>query len=170
MTSLADDITLTETLRLAVPIHLAELCALPPHARAERARWWATDGARAVGERGDLLQFTRTKNRLRVANTFDQLARGLTALAVLDPDGVDAFGLHWCLNDGCARCNPPRRAVNVAAIVAELERIDREYRDLCGFPPWQPPPPEPEPAPPTQIRGPRLRPVVDVLLPETDAA
>jgi hypothetical protein len=166
MNTLADDISLTESLRLAVPLHLAELLALPDQARVERARWWAADGARAVGERGDLLQFTGTKSRLRVANTFNQLARGLAALVVLDPAGVDALGLHWCLDNTCRRCRPVRPPVDVATVMTELERIDREYRQLAGLPPWQPPPPEPEPVPPSPIRMPRLRPTVDVHLPE----
>lgn len=142
---LADDITLTESLRFAVPLHLADLLARPAADRAATARWWAADGARAVGERGDLLQFvdanrSNTK-RERIAGTFNQLARGLAALVVLHPPGVDVAGLHWCLQPGCAHCNPPRTRPTVppADLNSQLEALDADYRQLCGLPPRTPP-------------------------------
>lgn len=161
---LADDDTLVESLRFAVPIYLANLLARPVAERARTARWWAADGARAVGERGDLLQFVGrgcTTTNLRVANTFQQLARGLAALVVLHPPGVDVAGLHWCLRPDCPRCHPPHPQLDMtrAEIVAELNWLDAEYRALAGLPPYEPQPP---PAPLSS----KPRPVAAAYLPE----
>lgn len=144
--TLADDIALVETLRVAVPLRLADLLATPANLRRRRARVWTNEAARIVGERGDLLQFVTKRRRetgadLRVANVFEHLARGLAGAAVLDPGGVVFAGLHWCVDAGCARCNPPRPEprMTTAEARAELERLDREYRQICGLPEWQPP-------------------------------
>ncbi|GGM26847.1 hypothetical protein GCM10011608_09520 [Micromonospora sonchi] len=169
VTRLADDTTLVESLRLAVPLHLADLLARPAADRDVTARWWAADAARAVGERGDLLQFVDANRngakRTRVANTFDQMARGLAALVVMHEPGVDVAGLHWCLRDKCDRCRParPQPAVTLADINAQLEALDDDYRRLAGLPPYTPPPVEP--SPPTPLPAPR-RPVTVVNLPE----
>lgn len=169
---LADDTTLVESLRLAVPLYLADLLTRPAADRAAVAQRWRATGASAVGERGDLLQFVdlgRTEaKRLKVANTFEQLARGLAALVVLHPPGVDFAGLHWCLRPDCARCHPPRPepTLSLAGINAQLEALDADYRRLNGLPAYTPSPaPEPSPAPPTKLPRPR-RPIVTVHLPE----
>ncbi|MFI1194048.1 hypothetical protein ACH4T9_12435 [Micromonospora sp. NPDC020750] len=165
---LADDITLTESLRFAVPIFLADLLARPEPSRTRTARWWAADGARAVGERGDLLQFVRpgrTTTDLRMANTFQQLARGLAALVVLHPPGVDVAGLHWCLQPDCRRCRTPRQpGPTVAEINAQLEALDADYRRVAGLPPYTPSVPCPV-APLPTVPAPR-RPVTTLHLPE----
>ena len=149
MSPLADDITLTESLRFAVPLHLAELLTRPARDQAATARWWAADAARAVGERGDLLQFVSRSSsaRPKVANTFQHLARGLAALVVLHPAGVDVAGLHWCLQPDCDRCHPDRPTAPVDDLVAQLEAIDADYRRLAGLPPYRAPEPPPAPAP-----------------------
>lgn len=166
--TLADDISLVESLRFAVPIHLAALLARPERERARIAQWWASDGAGAVGERGDLLQFVkpRATTNLKTANTFDQFARGLAALVVLTPGGVNVAGLHWCLNPDCQPCNPPHTTPTqtLAEINAQLEALDADYRRLCGLPPWVPP--APKPAPPTEVTPLPRRPITDVHLPE----
>lgn len=169
---LADDISLTESLRFAVPLHLAELLARPAARRAATARWWAPEAARAVGERGDLLQFVdhnrSTKTRLLAANTFNHLARGLAALVVLHEAGVNVAGLHWCLRDTCTPCRPPRTepTLTVADINAQLEALDADYRQLAGLPAYTPPPRvEAPPAPPARLPRPR-RPHTIVNLPE----
>lgn len=156
--TLADDDSLVESLRFAVPLRLAELLALPARDRAIRAQWWMRDAARIVGERGDLLQFAdpRPTANLRLAGAFEHLARGLAGLVVTSPEGVEFVGLHWCVNTTCSRCYPPRRepAMTLAEINAELERLDGEYRQLAGLPPWQPPA---EPARTAPARIPRQR-------------
>ena len=167
---LADDTTLVESLRLAVPLYLADLLGRPAVDRPATARRWASVAAQAVGERGDLLQFVdlgRTEaKRLKIANTFEQLARGLAALVVLHEPGVDFAGLHWCLRDGCARCRParPEPALTTADINAQLEALDADYRRLSGLPPYTPPAPEPAPTPPPRL--PRRRPITTVHLSE----
>lgn len=169
---LADDDSLVESLRFAVPLYLADLLARPAASRTATARRWASTAAHAIGERGDLLQFVdlgrNETKRLKVANTFEQLARGLAALVVLHPPGVDVAGLHWCLQPDCTRCRPPRPepSMSRAEMAAELDRLDAEYRALAGLPPWEPQPqPTPAPAPPARL-APKRRPVTTVHLPE----
>lgn len=143
--SLADDITLTESLRFAVPLHLADLLARPPVRRESTARWWAKEAATVVGSGGDQLMFVKpdpsARTRKTVANTFDHLARGLAAAVVLNPPGVTFAGLHWCLQDGCEACRPPQAApaFTVAELNAQLEAIDADYRKLAGMPPYEHP-------------------------------
>jgi hypothetical protein len=170
MHRLADDITLTESLRFFVPLHIHDLLARPAADRAATAQWWSADAARAVGERGDLLQFVdanrNNTKRERIANTFNQLIRGLAALVVLHEPGVDVAGLHWCLQAACARCRPaqPEPSMTWEEMNAELWRLDAEYRAANGLPPWEPQP-SPAPTPPARFTS-KLRPVIDVHLPE----
>ncbi|MEV5819254.1 hypothetical protein AB0L22_08775 [Micromonospora haikouensis] len=167
---LADDTTLVESLRIAVPLYLADLLTRPAADRAAAAHRWRAAGASAIGERGDLLQFVdlgRTEaKRLKVANTFEQLARGLAALVVLHPDGVSVAGLHWCLQPDCQRCQPPRPepAMTLADINAQLEALDADYRRTAGLPPWTPP--TPDAAPPTPLPQTRRHPTITLHLPE----
>jgi len=108
---------LVETLRLAVPLRLAELLALRDDERERVALEWASDGARLVAERGDALQFG-SKRRGEAARVFDALARGLAALA-LQPGGVTAFGVHWCVDH--RQCRDAERA---AAELPSLLDVD----------------------------------------------
>jgi hypothetical protein len=135
--TLADDTSLTESLRAAVPLALLWLHRQPASDRQHTAHIWAIDAAQRVGEAGDLLQFTNGRGRSgRVANVFNHLAKGLAAAAVLNPTGVDFAGLHWCTNPDCDRCpTPNRQRPDVRAIDAELERLDADYRRLAGIPP-----------------------------------
>ena len=174
MNALADDITLVETLRFAVPLRIADLLALPDPARGRCAQRWALDGARRLGEGGDTLQFISKRRRatgtdLRVANTFEHLAKGLAGAAVLTPGGVQFGGLHWCIAPDCVRClrARPDPGPTIAEIVADLNRLDREYRELAGLPPWRPPPPAPTSAPAPDRIPPRRR-VTTVPLPDLD--
>ncbi|HEU4422109.1 MAG TPA: hypothetical protein VFR67_06160 [Pilimelia sp.] len=93
--TLADDITLVETLRFSVPIYMAELVALPPSEREPRARGWQSDGARAVGGRGDILQVYRPGAGTRRAAAFEHLAKGLAACAVLYGQSPPVGGLTF---------------------------------------------------------------------------
>ncbi|MFJ4637546.1 hypothetical protein ACIP69_18220 [Streptomyces hygroscopicus] len=84
---------LLETLRLAVPMHMAELRLLEPSRRAEIASRCAT----VIGSHGDALQF----GGKHCAEAFNALARGLAAAALTAPGGVDALGGHWCADPWC---------------------------------------------------------------------
>ncbi|MFI6228586.1 hypothetical protein ACIBCR_14895 [Micromonospora echinospora] len=168
--NIADDTTLTETLRLAVPELVNELLAVPQAERERQALRWSTDGGAAVGGFGDLLIFrTGTAWNPRRALAFNRLARGLAAAVVLHPTtGVDVAGLHWCLRRDCCRCNPPRvqTATPLADLNAQLEALDAEYRALAGLPPWEPQPsPVPASTPPARLTAKR-RPIITVNLPE----
>lgn len=139
--ALADDISLVESLRAAVPLALLWLSLQPAREQHNIAQIWANDAARRVGEAGDLLQFTNGRGRSgRVTNVFNHLARGLAAAVVLNPAGVDFAGLHWCTRPDCDRCPKPSRRArpDVHAINAELERLDADYRRLAGIPPHIP--------------------------------
>ena len=99
------DITLVETLRLAVPLHIADMRHLTPQQRMTIA----TRCAQEMSTRGDLLMFAdpkrqakkqRTGGRLssrerETRDTFSALARGLACLAY-QPGGATFAGLHWC--------------------------------------------------------------------------
>lgn len=165
---LADDTTLIETLRYFVPLLIAHLGSMPPAHRHAVAHTWRSNGARILGERGDLLMFRSTPawDRRR-ANAGQHLIQAMAAAAVLQPDGVDFGPLHWCLQFSCARCHPAttRQPLDVRAVNAELERLDAEYRALCGLPPYQPPAIEATPTPVPQPK-PRRRPIITVHLPE----
>ncbi|MFF1713550.1 hypothetical protein [Streptomyces sp. NPDC058268] len=88
---------LAETLRLAVPLHMAELRHLAP------AQLVAIGSAAAsiIGSKGDVLQFPSQK-RGATAEAFNALARGLAAAALVAEGGVLFAGLHWCTVDRCA--------------------------------------------------------------------
>jgi len=84
---------LLETLRLAVPMHIAELRPLAPERRAAIASRCAT----VLGSHGDALQF----GGKHCAEAFNALARGLAAAALTAPGGIDALGGHWCADPSC---------------------------------------------------------------------
>lgn len=118
--TLADDITLTETLAFAVPLYMAELVALPPSERGPRARGWASQGARVLGSAGDVLQFGGGRPG-RAGLAFEALARGLAAGAVLTGEARCA-GLVWtppprsCWAAEPERTRPARRPVEVVEL------------------------------------------------------
>lgn len=91
---IADDHTLVETLRLAVPLHIMDVAGLTPAQRQAVANRCAA----TVGGRGDTLLFKgRTAaGRRSTGEAFNSLARGLACLAYL-PGGVAIAGLHWCV-------------------------------------------------------------------------
>lgn len=128
-----DNPVLIETLRLAVPLAAAYL--LSRRDRQDLIQVWLTDAARAVGERGDLLQFRSKRQREgrhdeRTAATFESLAKGLAAAAMVLPEGVQWAGLHWCARQDCRRCRPepaPGRPSR-AQLIARLEELDAQYR------------------------------------------
>lgn len=94
--SLSDDITLVETLRLAVPLHIMELRTVSDIQRA----FIANNAAGVVGEKGDALQFKgkSAAGRRSTGEAFNSLARGLACLAYA-PGGVEFAGVHWCVWD-----------------------------------------------------------------------
>lgn len=89
-----DMTVLVETLRLAVPLHIAELRGASDRQRA----FWGNDAANTVAAHGDILQYggKTPKSRKQVAATFNQLARGLACMAY-SPGGVTFMGVHWCV-------------------------------------------------------------------------
>lgn len=86
------DTPLTETLRLAVPLHIADIACLT----VEQRMAIAGRCAGVVGEMGDLLMFASKteKGRRRTAEAFTALARGL-ACAAYQPGGATFAGMHW---------------------------------------------------------------------------
>lgn len=92
---LSDDITLIETLRFAVPLHIAEVAELTVEQRLTVAKRCAE----TVGAKGDTLLFKSKSaaGRRSTGEAFSALARGLACLAYL-PGGVEfANTLHWCV-------------------------------------------------------------------------
>ncbi|MEU6990319.1 hypothetical protein ABZ953_06610 [Streptomyces sp. NPDC046465] len=85
---------LADTLDLAVPLAMAELWDCPDKALAAIAR----EAASIVGSRGDVLLF----GGQHCASTFNQLARGLAAMALVAPGGATYLGRHWCCMPGCS--------------------------------------------------------------------
>jgi hypothetical protein len=131
---LANDITLTETLRLTVPLHIEELQRLHPGGVPLHK---PKDDATAIGTYGDTIQFAGRAERSpagRRATTkgFNGLARGLAAMA-LEPDGVTFAGLHWCVSPHVDCPTPPRpepKPVTDEEIAYVVGLLD-EYEALC---------------------------------------
>lgn len=120
--SLADDSTLVETLRFAVPLWIGEILRRPRADRDRILHEWPqgehvlvkaadrenglpaeyTSEAQWIASRGDLLQFAKpqgartAKDRATTARTFNYLARGLACAAFMD-GGITVAGLHWCM-------------------------------------------------------------------------
>lgn len=106
------DIILVETLRLAVPLRIAELLRMTEVQRVDTIRFWAAEACEVVASNGDNLMFRTKPWRLKgsqlakgsrrkpgdevsTADTFNHLAAGLAALAMC-PGGVLFAGVHWC--------------------------------------------------------------------------
>ena len=82
------------TLRLAVPLRIAELQLLAGETRTRQVRWWAREAGDVVAHKGDVLQYGGKRGA--AAMVFNHLARGLAALACM-PGGVSFAGTHWCV-------------------------------------------------------------------------
>lgn len=85
---------LLETLKLAVPMHMAELRHCSPDALTAIA----SEAATVVGSHGDALQF----GGQHCAEAFNALARGMAAAALVAWGGITWQGLHWCTIPGCS--------------------------------------------------------------------
>lgn len=85
---------LAETLRVAVPLRIAELQQLPPAVRNRRVAKWAATAVDPIASQGDALQFGGERGQ--AASVFNSLARGLAALAHA-PGGVTFADTHWCV-------------------------------------------------------------------------
>jgi hypothetical protein len=87
-------IPLVETLRLAVPLHVAEILATPLTDSQFQAR--LSKASTAVGTYGDLLLFggKTAKSRAHTAEAFNALAFGIAA-AAMQPGGIHYGGVHW---------------------------------------------------------------------------
>lgn len=129
--NLADDVSLTESLRFAVPLHLEELARLHP---GGVPLYKPKDDAVRIGTYGDALQFAgraerSPAGRRATAKGFDGLARGLAAMA-LEPDGVTFAGVHFCAQPHADCPNAPRvagkpvTAEEIAAVVAGLDELE----------------------------------------------
>ncbi|MGW1815545.1 hypothetical protein ACWCQM_18535 [Streptomyces sp. NPDC002125] len=92
----AVNVALLETLRLAVPLHIAELRDRPTDVLVAIA----SESASVVGSKGDVLQFHSPK-RGAAAEAFNALARGLAAAAIVTHGGVTFAGSHWCTVRAC---------------------------------------------------------------------
>lgn len=131
--AIADDarqITLVETLALAVPLWMDEIRDLTDAQRVARAK---RCGA-MVAERGDVLQFGSTRPG-KAAEVFNALAEGL-ACAAYQPGGVTFAGRHWCTDhrlceDAAAYAasaprpvNAPEPAIPAQRAVADVTLAD----------------------------------------------
>ncbi|MGW7314716.1 hypothetical protein [Streptomyces sp. NPDC054865] len=87
---------LIETLRLAVPLHMASLSGLSASNLVEIA----TRSASVVGSKGDVLQFHSPK-RGAAAEAFNALAKGLAVAALVAWGGCTFLGVHWCTVPNC---------------------------------------------------------------------
>ena len=88
-------IPLVETLRLAVPLHLAEIRAQNLTDNHLYAR--LSKAARDIGQYGDLLLFgggKSAKSRAHRRDAFSSLAYGI-AVASMAPGGIHYAGVHW---------------------------------------------------------------------------
>lgn len=88
-------VPLQETLRLAVPLHIAEIRAEGLTATQLQAR--LSRAASDIGQYGDLLMYgggktAKTRANLRAA--FNSLAYGI-AVASMQPGGIHYGGIHW---------------------------------------------------------------------------
>lgn len=90
---LADDISLVETLRFVVPLHILDLRRYDAKIRHALAR----EDAVNVGSHGDALLFGGKHSVV----AFNALSRGLAALAY-EAGGATFAGLHWCVGAGHA--------------------------------------------------------------------
>jgi hypothetical protein len=114
MTTVDDVLSLT--LRLAVPLRIAELAHALTYGGERHQRRvvaeWALDAAEVLAHNGDSLMFKTSRHKLTAAQltpdscrkpgdevstaaTFSSLAKGLAALAQA-PGGVRFGGVHWC--------------------------------------------------------------------------
>lgn len=88
-------IPLVETLRLAVPLHIAEIRAEGLTARQLQAR--LSRAASDIGQYGDLLMYgggKTAKSRANLRAAFNSLAYGI-AVAAMQPGGIHYGGIHW---------------------------------------------------------------------------
>lgn len=130
----AEDVTLVESLRFAVPLWIVGMRDAN-HADLVRA---GLRCAWAVGERGDNLMFHApgepTKSgRDSAIIAFQGLARGLAAICLLE-GRANFAGLHWCVreHENCAAPRPipapPVPESDVQRVVALLD----EFEALLG--------------------------------------
>ncbi|MER5988023.1 hypothetical protein [Streptomyces sp. NPDC001787] len=87
---------LTEHLLWALPVAMLELHRRPEYALEQHRE----SAAKAIGSRGDAIQFPTKKH---TAQAGQQLDIGLAYLALMSPDGVTKFGVHACAapHDNC---------------------------------------------------------------------
>ncbi|WP_327377653.1 hypothetical protein OG393_29115 [Streptomyces sp. NBC_01216] len=92
----AENVSLVESLRVAVPLHMMQLGSRSP----EELQRIAVESASVIGSQGDVLQF-RSPKRGETAKAFNGLARGLAAAALIAWGGATFAGLHWCTVRRC---------------------------------------------------------------------
>lgn len=89
MTEDTKEILLKTMLAVAVPLWIENFRPLTDDQRIEIAK----EAGQVVAEHGDIILY-QSKKKGETAKAFNQLARGLAALAFAD-GGVTAFGLHF---------------------------------------------------------------------------
>lgn len=87
-------IPLVETLRLSVPLHIAEILATPLTEQQFYSR--LNKAATAIGQYGDVMLYgaKTPKSRRHISEAFNALAYGI-AVCAMQPGGIHYGGVHW---------------------------------------------------------------------------
>lgn len=152
------DLGLVESLRFAVPLAIRELqLQLRSGVRLETFLGNAIRDAAHVGTYGDVLTHAaggrlvlhgpkRTASQVNnMALAHNGLVRGLAAIAIMTPGGVDFAGVHFCAarHTGCPfndlKPGPPVTDEDIKRIT----EMAAEFESWCS--PAAPPEPEPKP-------------------------
>lgn len=136
MATLADDTTLIESLRFAVPEWIREFSAA-----GYSTAWLVGEAKRAavlVGTYGDVMQFASRaeptgRQRNNRALAFNGFARGLACICLIE-GSLDVYGLHWCVREhpGCPNARPALAPVTDAQIETVVALLDEYEQALIS--------------------------------------
>lgn len=87
-----DGHSLPIALDVAIPLHMAELAALPSDQRFDAAIDAANTALRVMDETGEAILYRRRPGES--ARAFNAVAKAIAALA-FSPGGITIFGRHW---------------------------------------------------------------------------
>lgn len=112
---------LTETLRFAVPFHIAEVARHEPRWIIGEARRMAT----VLATHGDDLQF----GGKHCGPAFNALARGIACAALVADGGITFAGVHWCRDPRCPgpdaeHPSGPVRTVDVEQLIHDVQVVE----------------------------------------------